>query len=278
MPFSKLYEFFEDVFILEESARRNFFLQKLDPRIKILAAFTGIICVTLIQSILLYLIILSATVFLATASRINVKDFILRSLTFIVFFTALIALPLPFTTPGEIIAQTNIIGLKITITREGVYAALSLVLRVWTALTLLNLLVMSTSFDKITVALSSLRAPRLFTVTFDLTLKYIFVFVHEAMRVSRAQEARRFWKPSFLERVKSVIPVASNILLRSNVKASNIYNAMLARGFDGSYRSLRSLKINIGDIAYLLCSIGFFTLIVLIDKGVLPGLTFLTSF
>ncbi|WEU40247.1 MAG: cobalt ECF transporter T component CbiQ [Candidatus Odinarchaeum yellowstonii] len=277
MLFSKLYEFFKEALIIEESARKNFFIQKLDPRIKIIATFTGIICVSLIQGIILYFIILSATVFLAASGRINLKDFFLRGLTFIVFFTVIISLPLPFTTPGEIIAEANILGLNLTVTKQGVYAALNLVLRVWTALNLLNLLVMSTLFDKITAALSSMHAPRLLTVTFDLTLKYIFVLVHEAIRVSRAQEARRSWKPGFMERVKSVIPVTYNILLRSHLKANNIYHAMLARGFNGDYRSLNQLKIRRSDIIYFLLSTIFFTTIILIDRVLLPGLTFLTS-
>ncbi len=267
MLFSKLYEFFTDVFVLEESARKNFFIQRLDPRVKIIAAFTGIICVSLIRNLLIFMVILSAALLSAAASRISLKDFIFRSLGFTVLFTTVISIPLLFTTPGRVLAETSIIGLTVKVTWDGVYNAAALVLRVWTALTLLNLLVMSTSFDKITAALSALRAPRLFTVIFDLTLKYIFIMVQEAMRVSRAQEARRLWKPGFIERVKSVIPVASNILLRSHVKANNIYNAMLARGFNGGYRSLQSLKIRGGDLLYLLFSIGLFSFLVLLDKS-----------
>ena len=278
MLFSKLFDFFKDVFILEEGAHKDFFIQKLDPRVKLTVTFIGVISVILIQSILLYPVFLLTTLILARIARLPIKEFMLRSLVFIVFFTLLIALPLPFITPGKVIGVFTILGLTVTVTWEGLYTGLSLVLRVWTALNLLNLLVMTTGFDKISAALSTLRAPKLITILFDLTLKYIFVIVYEAARLSRAQEARRLRKPGFFERVRAVSPIIANIFLRSHVRANNMYNAMLARGFNGKYYSLHALKIKRVDITYFILMGGYFIILVLLDRSLpLSNMMFLLN-
>ncbi|MEM2109143.1 MAG: cobalt ECF transporter T component CbiQ [Candidatus Odinarchaeota archaeon] len=278
MLFSKLYEFVKDVFVLEESAQKNFFLQKLDPRVKLAATIIGVVCVILISNIIFYAFFIITGLILAAASRVNIKDFILRSLVFIVVFTLLISIPLLFITPGRVIASTSIFGLTLTVTVEGVCNSLTLVLRVWAALSLLNLLVMTTRFDQVTTALSTLKAPRLFLILFDLTLKYIFVIAYEALRINRAQQARQFHKPGLIERIKSVAPVTVNIFLRSHIRAGNVYNAMLARGFNGKYHTLNVLKLKRADIIYLVLSAGFFITLILIDRGIIfPNITLLLT-
>ncbi|MFX1485975.1 MAG: cobalt ECF transporter T component CbiQ [Promethearchaeota archaeon] len=268
MVFSKLLKFIRESLILEETSRRNSLIHKIDPRIKIFSTLTGIICTILVSNIIIFLLIFSFVFAIAITARVPIKEFFFRTLFFVTLFAIIIAIPLPFITPGTPIASWSLDGLTITVTREGLYTALKFILRVWITVSLANLLILTTSFDKISNAFDRLHFPKTFTLLFDLTLRYIFVIADEALKVSRARDSRTVNKMNLLQRMKSVGTIVTNILRRSYKRAERVYNAMLARGFNGKFRSLTTLRITPKDLAYFVIFSGGLILLLLVDTRI----------
>lgn len=279
MVFSKLLKFFQESIILEENSRKNRWLQRIDPRVKIISTLLAVTCTVIVQNITVFPLFFLAALILVLSAGVSLKEFLLRSFVFISFFALIIALPLPFITSGVPVAEFSLLGYVVTVTGEGVYLATAFILRVWAALSLLNMMVLTTSFDRLISAFSSLRLPKILTLLLDLTLRFIFEVSYEAARLSRAQDARMFRKLGLLDRMRSVAPILSGIFIRSYRRADRVYNAMIARGFDGKYISLKPLKLRLQDVGYFIIVAAYFIMFILVDREIIlrEAIVFLNS-
>jgi cobalt/nickel transport system permease protein len=102
-----------------------------------------------------------------------------------------------------------------------------------------------------------------------MTYRYIFLSIDELLRMLRAREARTFGKLGARRSVKLVAGVISTSISRSYERGERVYQAMLARGFDGSFRTFNDLKLRLpGVIGGLLMIMALVTMI-LADAGVI---------
>lgn len=131
------------------------------------------------------------------------------------------------------------------------------------------ILVASTGFNGVCLALEKLGLPRSFTVQLLFLYRYIFVLVDEASRMARARALRSFGARGTGIRVFGYL--IGQLLLRTLDRAQRIHIAMLCRGFDGEIRMLRPLKIRAGDLAFLAGWASAFVLLRLHDISQLLG-------
>ncbi len=89
------------------------------------------------------------------------------------------------------------------------------------------------------MGLEKLGMPDVLATQLLFLYRYIFVLGEETMRMSRARASRSFGKRGMGMRVYSQI--LGHLLLRTYARAQHVYQAMLARGFDGHVRILRTL-------------------------------------
>jgi cobalt/nickel transport system permease protein len=100
----------------------------------------------------------------------------------------------------------------------------------------------------------SLRFPRILVAIVSFMWRYIFVLVDEAMRLSRARDARSAVQPgrksggSIPWRAKVVGGMAGNLFIRSYSRSERIYQAMEARGYQGELRTLASPHLHTYDV------------------------------
>ncbi len=98
---------------------------------------------------------------------------------------------------------------------------------------------LTTPFPDLLSALRWLRVPSLLTTLLSFLFRYLFVLAEEAQRMMRAYQSRclrrQTWRDASL-----IGRLAGSLLLRAYDRAERVYWAMLARGFDGKFRSLRS--------------------------------------
>ncbi|MGQ9718249.1 MAG: cobalt ECF transporter T component CbiQ [Nitrososphaerales archaeon] len=248
----------------ERFSLSNGFLQSIDPRVKVFS-FTAFILVAIVsKSILPLITLITMTFILSIASKIPLRFFTLRT-TFALIFVALIALPLPFITPGSPIATIGNNGYQISITSEGVFKALQFVLRVWACITPLILLVLTTRFSSLIHSLERFRVPRVFTNMMSVTYRFIFLFIDEAYRMILARESRTVRRESCLRAMKALASMMSTLFIRSYERGERVYLAMMARGYEGNIRPITRMSMNGRDIIFGFFAIAICMMIISLD-------------
>ena len=151
----------------------------------------------------------------------------------------------------------------------GWVSFLSIMLRFTLTVTSALLLVATTGFNGVCLALEKLGAPKAFVVQLLFLYRYLFVLGDEASRLTRARSLRSFEGRGMGIRVFSSL--AGQLLLRTLDRARRIHLAMLCRGFDGEVRQARSLKFSKGDLAYTAGWSALFALLRVYDIPQLAG-------
>jgi cobalt/nickel transport system permease protein len=128
--------------------------------------------------------------------------------------------------------QINIAGWVLSGYTEGLMRGIALVLRVLAGISLVLLLSMSTSADKLFKAAAWFRVPGTFVEIGLLIYRYIFVLGEEFFQLQDAQRtrlARNGWRRGM--RAASVL--GASIILRSYDRAARVFEAMTVRGYVG---------------------------------------------
>lgn len=118
------------------------------------------------------------------------------------------------------------------------------------------ILIATTGFNSICLALARLKVPRALTVQLMLLYRYIFVLTGEASRMVKA------WSLRSVSHRKMPLPVFASLvgqlLLRALDRAERIHMAMLSRGFEGELHQLRPLRFAPADAFFVLGWTSFF--------------------
>lgn len=132
----------------------------------------------------------------------------------------------------------------------GWMSFISIVVRFLLTVAAAVLLLACTGYVAVCMALGRLGAPRLLVVQFLLLYRYIFVVADEASRMSRARALRSPERRS--TPIRTWGSLVGHLLLRAYDRGLRLHTAMLCRGFDGRFRSLRSLHWSWTDTCFLL--------------------------
>jgi cobalt/nickel transport system permease protein len=220
---------------------RGSFLHRLDPRVKVVSAVLFILAAGLVPvgSWPAFAVLAALAIAASTASGLGWAYAVRRSYVALPF--ALVALPLLFTTPGEPLMATPWLGMAVT--AQGMERFASLLLRSWIAIQAAILLAATTPFIDILWALGALRMPRMLVVTIGVMFRYFFVLADETARMIRARASRsaspvRGRRPSAVWQGRVAGHMVGSLFLRALERSERVYDAMLARGYDGRAVSL----------------------------------------
>ncbi|MGI8495491.1 MAG: cobalt ECF transporter T component CbiQ [Pyrinomonadaceae bacterium] len=220
----------------EDLARKEGFLQTLDPRVKIIGLLALIVDVTLSRNLFTILLIFAAAVLLAVLSNVSVKTLAVRAWLAAFVFTGTIAFPAIFITPGNAVFRLPL--LNWIVTYQGVSSACFLILRVETTVTLSLLLVLCTLWTHILKALRVLHVPVVFIVIFGMTYRYIFVILETAHNMFEARKSRLVGVLSGKNR-RRIAASSIGVLLTKSIYLNNeVFMAMQSRGFRGEVYTL----------------------------------------
>lgn len=131
------------------------------------------------------------------------------------------------------------------------------------------ILIATTGFNEVCLALERMGAPRSFAVQLLFLYRYIFVLTDEASRMVRARALRAFAGRGMGFRVYT--HMIGQLLLRTLDRAQRIHLAMVCRGFDGEIRLARPLRIQWRDAAFFLGWSVFFVVMRLYNIPQLVG-------
>jgi cobalt/nickel transport system permease protein len=231
-------------------------LHRLDPRVKVVVAVLFILSNALLPDGawaafgLAWLFVLGANML----SNLGV-DFTFRR-SFVALPFALAAVSAIFSPLGHPLADWSLGTLKLIPTDYGLIKFISILLRSWLSVQVAILLVAVTTFPDLIHAFEHLRMPSILTTIVAFLYRYLFVLTDEVMRLLRARQSRSAAVPgqrsgrSVMWRGRVMGNMAGQLFLRSYERSDRIYNAMLARGYDGNLRTLNAHILRGSDWLY----------------------------
>jgi cobalt/nickel transport system permease protein len=228
-------------------------LHRLDPRVKVVLTVAFILSTVLLPdgAWLGFLLSWALVLGLSALSGLGVVFTFRRS--FIALPFALAGLTAIFAIPGTPLAVWSLGPWTLVATDAGLLRFVSIVLRSWLSVQVAVLLVATTPFPDVIHALGHLHVPRLLVAIISFMYRYMFVLVDESMRLLRAREARSARLPArqsggaLAWRARVAGNMVGQLFLRSYERSERIYNAMLARGFQGQMLTLNPHSMRSSD-------------------------------
>lgn len=237
----------ESVIATEDMCRTPGLLQSLDPRVKVATFVLFIVMVGLARSLSILAIIFVLILTLSFLSKVSLAFFLRRVLIFIPIFTAVIALPALFITPGSpLVALAG----KIIITEQGAHTAGLLFLRVTDSLSFGVLLILTTPWTSILVALRWFRIPSLLIDILGMSYRYIFLLLHTTNSMFLARRSRTIGSFSSGENRRWFTRALTTTMVRSQHLSEEVYLAMLSRGYQGEVRVLSDFSLKRRDFMW----------------------------
>jgi cobalt ECF transporter T component CbiQ len=234
----------------EQVAAQPGFLQRLDPRVRVVGILALVISVVLCRRIEVVAALFVIAVAIAVASRISFASLAVRVWLVVLGFTGFIALPALFVTPGDMLLSLPALHLAITL--QGLRTAVLLVLRVETAATLTTALVLSTPWMHTLKALRSLHLPGEVVTMLAMSHRYLFLLLETANQMFEARASRTVGVLNSAENRKVTARTAGVLLSKSMDLSQEVYLAMLSRGFRGEIRLLTAFRMRLRDYASLM--------------------------
>jgi len=226
-------------FHFAEQGRGHSLIHNLDPRIKIIGAVLFIAASTILPSGSWpsYALLFIATLAVARYAQLGTLFAFKRSFVALPF--ALAAITLPFTVPGQPIAQWG----GLTLSAEGAIRFISIIVKSWVSVQMAILLTAVTPFHDLLWAMRELRVPRPLVSIVGFMYRYLFVLADESTRLMRARAARAGQGAgksggSVLWRGRVAGGMVGNLMLRAFERSERIYDAMASRGFSGDLLSI----------------------------------------
>lgn len=216
----------------------NTLAHRLDPRAKLMMVIIYIVALFCAKSFLSYGILALALVVAVQISKVGFRALIrgMKPLLVILIFTAVLNM---FYTPGQAVAYFWIF----TLTKEGIFAAIFMVIRIALLIMGTFLMTYTTSPIALTDAIESLLGPlkrirvpvHELAMMMSIALRFIPTLIEEADKIMSAQKARGadFETGNLLRRAKAMIPILVPLFISAFRRADELATAMECRCYHG---------------------------------------------
>lgn len=220
------------------------YLHRADPRAKIVAAFVFTLAVAPLHTLPGGILALLLACALLPLAALPLRK-LLHRLAAINIFTALLWLFLPFSTPGDPLAQLG----PLTLTWQGIGQASLITLKTNAVVVAFIALAATSGIVTMGHALDALGAPRKLTLLFLFTWRYLHVIHQEYTRLHTAALVRGFVPRTDMRTYRTYAYMAAMVLVKSWDRAERVRRAMQLRGFNGQFYRLHSFRSTSGDRA-----------------------------
>jgi len=244
-------------------------IHRLDPRVKLFGTFLFIISLFINDNFIGYI---ASVVFLATVIILSKVPFSfmvrgMKAIVLLLLFSVVLNL---FMTEGEELVSFW----KLTITKEGLYTAVFMALRLSFLIIGSSIMTLTTTPNNLTDGLEKslgfLKAIRVpvheISMMMSIALRFIPILMEETDKIMRAQMARGadFESKNLIKRIKSLIPLLVPLFVSAFRRANDLAMAMEARCYKGGEgrTKMKPLKYKgIDRISYLIILIYFASII-----------------
>ena len=244
----------------DETAARHGFLQGRDPRFKSLGIVVLVCCVLVSKSVIALSGFYLTGIILALVSSISLGFFLKRTLLFVPLFSFFIVVPAIFSniSPGEPVFSFTVFSNHVSITRQGLGAALIFFMRVLASVSFAVLLVLTTRHHVLLKVLRIFKVPQVFVMTMGMCYRYIYLFLDTVQKTFLAIKSRVGFVSSTKAGQKITAMNMAGLWLKSYRMQTQVYDAMLSRGYSGEPKVLEEFKA--GTIDGVLLTISLLTL------------------
>ncbi len=217
-------------------------LHRLDPRVKILLVAVYSTVVSVCTSMVTPAAALVVSVFLVLQARLDLLKVGRRLLVVngLIFFFWLV---LPLTFSGEPLFRLG----PWDVSRQGVLLSARITLKSNAIVLAFIALVATSSMVSIGHALHKLGLPDKMAHLFLLTYRYVFVLEQEYARLWRAARVRAFHPGSNLLTYRTLAYLLGMLLVRACARGERVHQAMVCRGFEGRFVSLKEFNFVSAD-------------------------------
>ncbi len=221
----------QHTFDAEEIAKKNGLLQRLDPRVKIVAFLPLIVIAALTRRLRVVFMLFAIAVAIALLSKVPLGTLAKRVWLAVLAFTGFISVPALFLTPGRPIYSLPLLGW--TVTAPGLRAAIYLSMRAQTAATFSVVFILCTPWSHVLKALRVLRLPTVLVVILGMTYRYIFLLLRTAHDMFESRKSRMVGQLDGRE-LRKMATASAGVLMSKTLRLSgDVYLAMRSRGFQG---------------------------------------------
>ncbi len=240
----------------------NSFIHKADPRIKLISGLIIAFSVALLKSIQasalgFFLAFLFILVFSLPVGKVA------KTLLFANIFIAFLWLFLPFSLEGKTLF--HVWRLKLTI--EGIRFAFLITLKCNAILMIIITFIATIPMPTVGYALSSLGFSERLTLILLMSYRYIDVIFEEYKRLAQSLKVRCFKPGTNLHTYRTYAYLIAMVFARSYERGIRVYQAMLLRGFNGRFYSLRRFKLKNSDILLLIGILLSDACLIILDRG-----------
>ncbi len=230
--------------VCEEFSSGDSFLHHLDPRIKLAVATAFSVVVAMLNQPAPLLSALFASGVLVAAAKLPARR-IIRRLVIVNGFTLFLWLTLPFTFKGQTLLALG----PLTVCAEGVHRALLITLKSNAVILALIALLGTSSITALAHALNHLWVPAKLVQLCFFPCRSIHVLHAEYVSLTNALKVRCFRPRTDLHTYRTYAYLVGMLLLRSFKRSQRVYDAMICRGFKGTFWLLDHFALKPSDVA-----------------------------
>jgi cobalt/nickel transport system permease protein len=223
---------------IDDNADLHSFFHDWDPRLKIGSLFLYCFIVVSIHSVFWSFWPLIVSLLAIMASHLP-WDGAIRRLKAMSGFLAMFLIVMPFTVPSRAGETLLVIGefSRFPFHLSGFLLALKVVLKA-AAIALMMEPLFATAPLAVTLnGLEGLGIPKSICQMVLLSHRYIFVFLHEMKRMYRGMMVRGFRPRTSFSTMRTVGNFMGMLFVRSFDRTQRVYDAMLSRGYNGTFPS-----------------------------------------
>ncbi len=234
----------------------NSVAHRLDPRTKLILTVLYIVGLFCAKSFVSYGLMVVLLIFSVKVSGVKPKALFrgLKPVLIIICFTAVLNL---FYTPGEELVRFWIFK----ITKEGIFTAFFMVLRIAMLIMGTFLLTYTTSPIALTDGMETLLGPlkkikipvHELAMMMSIALRFIPTLIEETDKIMSAQKARGadFENGSLIERAKALVPILVPLFISAFRRADELAVAMECRCYNGGEGKTRLHVLHYAKIDYV---------------------------
>lgn len=229
-------------FDLDRFAHIDSPLQRWDARWKLSAGVLFVICTVVLQELTAAMMAAAVGVGLVLVGRLPWAGVAHRLKPVTIVVVAIVVI-LAATAPGE---RLDVLGLPLS--KSGLAAGSLVAAKAFAIVLALVALVSSSPAQQTWAAMRRLHVPAGLVQVFHLAYRYVFVIQSESAAVQTAMRARGFRLQARTRALSVLGNAVGMLLIRSTERAERVYLAMQARGFDGSFPTLRAWHTRTSDV------------------------------
>ncbi len=252
-------------------------IHRLDPRMKIVLTLAFIVMLFLANSLSALAAGIAFIIIAYILSRVPFR-LILKSMKPVIPIIAFTAILNMFFIEGD----TLVSFWKLTITKQGLYTAVLMILRILFLIAGSSLLTYTTSPIMLTDGIERLMSPlkliklpvHELAMMMTIALRFIPTLIEETDKIMSAQKARGadIERGNVIQRAKALIPILIPLFVSAFRRADELALAMECRcyrGGDGRTR-MKQLKLTASDLVAALVVAAFIAAVVLLNIFVTP--------